>query len=366
MSPNVVSNDAVVTIVGIRFRPAGRIYYFDPQGETYTTGQYVIVETVRGVEAGRVVIAPKKIPERELSDALKPVLRMASEDELRMMLSFKAKEKEALIQCDRHVQQHKLPMKLVEAEYTFDGSRLTFYFIAEERVDFRALVRDLAATFRTRIELRQIGARDQAKLQGGVGICGKTLCCSSWITDFGVVSIKMAKEQDLPLNPAKISGVCGRLLCCLAYENDVYAQAKQTMPPVGSYIDTPSGTGRVVSINVPRSSVEAMLESGAIVVVPVPQSAQATVNRGACCASGACGIAAAQTGKANGGSGSTCGCGKPDCGSGGACSCGKGGAAGVEKGAGTGAAAGSGRGCGTCGIKRKADPRVRDETYSVR
>ncbi len=183
-----------VTVVGIRFRPAGRIYHFDPQGASYATGQYVIVETVRGVEAGRVVIASKKMAESALSDPLKPVVRLATEDELRMMLSFKSKEKEALVQCAYHVGQHKLPMKLVEAEYTFDGSRLTFYFTADERVDFRALVRDLAATFRTRIELRQIGARDQAKLQSGVGPCGKTLCCSSWISDFGVVSINMAKE----------------------------------------------------------------------------------------------------------------------------------------------------------------------------
>src|SRR6266702_6256731 len=253
--------EGVVIIVGIRFRPAGRIYYFDPQGQSYTTGQYVIVETVRGVEAGRVVIAPKKIAERDLSDLLKPVLRLATEDELRMMLSFKSKEKEALVRCAERITQHNLPMKLVEAEYTFDGSRLTFYFTADERVDFRALVRDLAATFRTRIELRQIGARDQAKLQGGVGPCGKTLCCSSWITDFGAVSIKMAKEHGLPLNPSKISGVCGRLLCCLSYENDNYIQAKQQMPQIGTMLPTPSGIGKVVSINVPKESVDVMLES---------------------------------------------------------------------------------------------------------
>ena len=366
MSPTVTTGDVVVTIVGIRFRPAGRIYYFDPQGQAYTTGQYVIVETVRGVEAGRVVIAPKKIPERELSDPLKPVQRLASEDELRMMLSYKGKEKEALAQCDRQVKQHKLPMKLVEAEYTFDGSRLTFYFVAEERVDFRALVRDLAATFRTRIELRQIGARDQAKLQGGVGICGKTLCCSSWITDFGVVSIKMAKEQDLPLNPAKISGVCGRLLCCLAYENDTYAQAKQTMPPVGSIMDTPSGTGRVVSINVPRSSIEVMLESGVIIQVPVSQQ---PAKGGMCCASGACGIAAVKAGDAsNSGAGGSCGtggCGKPDCGSGGSCSCGKGGAASSESNRtdnATGSNITSSRGCGSCGLKRKTTAHTLAET----
>src|SRR5207248_4287006 len=286
--------EKIVTIVGIRFRPAGRIYYFDPQGQSYNTGQYVIVETVRGVEAGRVVIASKKVAESDLSDPLKPVLRLANEDELRMMLSFKSKEKESLVQCAQQVQQHNLPMKLVEAEYTFDGSCLTFYFTADERVDFRALVRDLAATFRTRIELRQIGARDQAKLQGGVGMCGKTLCCSSWITKFGVVSIKMAKEQGLPLNPSKISGVCGRLLCCLAYENDNYIQAKQQMPQIGAWLNTPSGPGKVVSVNVPTNSVEVMLESG--VTIQVPVEGQQTGGCGGCsvkkgngCGNGGCG-----------------------------------------------------------------------------
>jgi len=313
--------EKIVTIVGIRFRPAGRIYYFDPQGASYSTGQYVIVETSRGVEAGRVVIASKKLAERELSDPLKPVLRLANEDELRMMLSFKTKEKEALVQCAQQVQQHNLPMKLVETEYTFDGSRLTFYFTADERVDFRALVRDLAATFRTRIELRQIGARDQAKLQGGVGMCGKTLCCSSWISDFGVVSIKMAKEQDLPLNPSKISGVCGRLLCCLAYENDNYIQAKQSMPQVGTLLDTPGGQGKVVSINVPKESVEVMLESGVIIQVPVNDQ----VSGGVC---GSCD--------------SKGGCSRGGCGSGGS------GGGGCSKGGG-GCSKGGG-GCGSCGI----------------
>jgi cell fate regulator YaaT (PSP1 superfamily) len=315
------TSEKIVTIVGIRFRPAGRIYHFDPQGAAYTTGQYVIVETVRGVEAGRVVIASKKLAERELSDPLKPVLRLAHEDELRLMLSFKGKEKDALVQCAQHVQQHNLPMKLVEAEYTFDGSRLTFYFTADERVDFRALVRDLAATFRTRIELRQIGARDQAKLQGGVGMCGKTLCCSSWITDFGVVSIKMAKEQDLPLNPSKISGVCGRLLCCLSYENDNYIQAKQNMPQVGSLLDTPGGQGKVVSVNVPKESVDVLLESGAIVQVPMNQQASGS----ACMSCGSTG------GCKSGGGCSTGGGGCSSCGSTGGCSKGRG-------------------GCGSCGI----------------
>src|SRR5437588_9149981 len=296
--------EKIVTIVGIRFRPAGRIYYFDPQGASYSTGQYVIVETSRGVEAGRVVIASKKLAERELSDPLKPVLRLANEDELRMMLSFKGKEKEALVQCAQQVQQHNLPMKLVEAEYTFDGSRLTFYFTADERVDFRALVRDLAATFRTRIELRQIGARDQAKLQGGVGMCGKTLCCSSWISDFGVISIKMAKEQGLPLNPSKISGVCGRLLCCLSYENDNYIQAKQSMPPLGSMLNTPSGPGKVVSINVPQNSVEVMLESGVTIQIPVNQQKASKAGCGSCSLNGS----RSDNSESNSGSAS-CGCG---------------------------------------------------------
>ncbi len=317
------STEKTVTIVGIRFRPAGRIYHFDPQGQTFTTGQYVIVETVRGIEAGRVVIAPKKVAESELSDPLKPVLRLATEEELRMMLSYKSQEKEALILCAERIAQHHLPMKLVEAEYTFDGSRLTFYFTADERVDFRTLVRDLAANFRTRIELRQIGARDQAKLQGGVGICGKTLCCSSWITEFGVVSIKMAKEPGLPLNPSKISGVCGRLLCCLAYENDNYIQAKQQMPQLGTILHTPSGPGKVVSINVPTNSVEVMLESGVTIQIPVETMGEQKV--GGC---GSCSV------KGGGG----CGCGGGGCGSKG---CGKGGCS-------TGQCSSGG-----CGVKKK-------------
>src|SRR6266480_5257738 len=348
--------EKIVIIVGIRFRPAGRIYYFDPQGGSYSTGQYVIVETSRGVEAGRVVIASKKLAERELSDPLKPVLRLANEDELRMMLSFKSKEKEALVQCAQQVQQHNLPMKLVETEYTFDGSRLTFYFTADERVDFRALVRDLAATFRTRIELRQIGARDQAKLQGGLGPCGKTLCCSSWITEFGVISIKMAKEQGLPLNPAKISGVCGRLLCCLSYENDNYIQAKQSMPQVGAILRTPSGPGRVVSINVPQESVEVMLESGVTIQIPVNQSSgpvaqlveQKIESKGGC---GSCRLN--KSGGGNGGSG--CGScslnksgGGESGGSGGSgCSCGSGGG-----GCGSGSCGTKSGSCSTCGVKR--------------
>ncbi|MGZ3601944.1 MAG: PSP1 domain-containing protein [Ktedonobacterales bacterium] len=259
-------------VVGIRFRPAGRIYYYDPAGHQLKVGQWVIVESAKGVECGRVVIAPRQVETSELgSDGLKPVQRVASEDDLRQMLAYKSKEKDALRRCSQRVTHHNLPMKLVEADYTYDGSRLTFYFTAEERVDFRALVRDLASLFHTRIELRQIGARDHAKLLGGVGVCGKTLCCSSWLTEFNVVSIKMAKEQGLPLNTAKISGVCGRLMCCLAYENDDYVAAKQEMPTYGEIVVTPSGAGRVVGINVPRESVEVSLESGAVITIPVKE-----------------------------------------------------------------------------------------------
>ncbi len=348
MMLSTASTENVVVIVGIRFRPAGRIYYFDPQGQTYTTGQYVVVETVRGMEAGRVVIAPRKMAESELSDALKPVLRQASEDELRMMLSFKSKEKDALMQCAKHVAQHALPMKLVEAEYAFDGSRLTFYFTADERVDFRALVRDLAATFRTRIELRQIGARDQAKLLGGLGPCGKTLCCSSWITDFGVISIKMAKEQNLPLNPAKISGVCGRLLCCLSYENDNYIQARQQMPQVGAVLETPSGSGRVIAINVPKNTVEVMLESGATIEVPVEPieaSARAMGGCGSCSARGAgkcgtCGANKSVGASKNASAGATKSVSASPGANNGACSCGK-----------SSCTCGGQGGCTSCGVK---------------
>src|SRR5437867_414130 len=338
-------SENVVTITGVRFRPAGRIYYFDPQGQTFTNGQFVIVETVRGVEAGRVVIAAKKLLESDLSDPLKPVLRLATDDELRMMLSFKNKEKDALVRCAERIRQHSLPMKLVESEYTFDGSRLTFYFTADERVDFRALVRDLAAAFRTRIELRQIGARDQAKLQGGLGPCGKTLCCSSWIADFGVISIKMAKEQGLPLNPTKISGVCGRLLCCLSYENENYIQAKQSMPQIGAILNTPSGPGKVVSINVPQESVEVMLESGVTIQIPVNQSSQ---SQGPVAQ-----LAEQRMGMESKGGCGSCSLNK----SGGGCSCGKGGGGCGSGGCGGGCGSGScgkkgGGGCSTCGVKR--------------
>lgn len=258
-------------VAGVRFRPSGRIYFYGARHFPHLkTGQYVIVDTPRGKEVARVVIAPKQIEMSEMIDPIKDIDSLAEEDDLRLMLSFKTKEREALISCNRKVLDHQLPMKLVEAEYAYDGSRLTFYFYAENRVDFRQLVRDLAATFHTRIELRQIGSRDHAKHLGGLGPCGKTLCCSSWLSDFDAVSIKMAKEQSLPPNPAKISGVCGRLMCCLAFENETYIDAKKAMPAINESVTTPSGIGRVTAINVPKSSVDVVLESGATVTYPIP------------------------------------------------------------------------------------------------
>jgi cell fate regulator YaaT (PSP1 superfamily) len=287
-------------VVGVRFRPAGRIYYYTPNGFDLKTGQWVIVESQKGIECGRVVIAPREVAVAELGTSeLKPVMRLAEEDDLRQMLTFKAREKGALHECAARVARHGLPMKLAEAEYTYDGTRLTFYFTAEQRVDFRGLVRDLAGHFHTRIELRQIGARDHAKLLGGVGVCGKTLCCSSWLTEFNVVSIKMAKEQGLPLNTNKISGVCGRLMCCLAYENENYIEAKARMPEQGMVVTTLSGIGRVTGINVPRDAVEVTLESGAVIMVPV-REVEGYEDRTP--------PAPAQNGHDDGG------CGKPNCG----------------------------------------------------
>jgi cell fate regulator YaaT (PSP1 superfamily) len=253
-------------VVGVRFGPATKIYSFDPgEFEDLQAGDYVIVETVRGRELGRVVQPPHEVPEGEIVGKLKPVVRKAEPWDLLLAESFAAKEKEALEICKAKVAEHQLPMKLVRAEYNFDGSHLTFYFTAEHRVDFRALVRDLAKTFKTRIELRQIGVRDEAKLMGGLGPCGRPLCCSTWLCEFAPTSIKMAKQQDLPLNPSEISGICGRLLCCLSYEHNFYAEVKARLPKVGSTITTPEGPGKVISHNVLAGTVRVQLPSEAII-----------------------------------------------------------------------------------------------------
>ncbi len=250
-------------IVGIRFKRAGKVYYFDPAGVDLKAYDYVVVQTARGIEMGQVAIAPKQVLESELTAELKPIVRKATEEDIKRAQDFAAKEGSAMAECAKMIAKLNLPMKLVEAEYNIDGSRLTFYFTAEERVDFRELVRELTGFFKTRIELRQIGPRDQAKQIGGMGRCGRTLCCVSYLTEFAPVSIKMAKEQDLPLDPMKISGVCGRLQCCLAYENAQYHEAKARMPRRGQRVSTPSGMGFVLGTNPLKETVLVELESKA-------------------------------------------------------------------------------------------------------
>jgi cell fate regulator YaaT (PSP1 superfamily) len=249
-------------IVGIRFSPAGKIYYFDPTGlEGIQMGEFLVVETSRGEEVGRVVIPPCDIDDEEVTKRLKSVQRRATALDLTQMVFYRHKEQQALARCQEKVHDHNLPMKVVRAEYNYDGSRLVFFFAAEKRVDFRSLVQDLARSFRARIELRQIGVRDEAKFLGGMGRCGRTLCCTTWLTEFNPVSIKMAKLQDLPLSPMDISGVCGRLLCCLAYESDQYASIKEELPKAGAVIDTPRGKGKVVEVNVIKETVQVELEN---------------------------------------------------------------------------------------------------------
>jgi cell fate regulator YaaT (PSP1 superfamily) len=256
-------------IVGVRFKRAGKVYYFDPAGIELKIIDSVVVQTARGVEVGQVAIAPKQVLQSDVTAELKPIVRKASAEDIKRAQEFAAREKAALGDCARMVTRMKLPMKLVSAEYNMDGTRLTFYFTAEERVDFRELVRELTSFFKTRIELRQIGPRDQAKLVGGMGRCGRLLCCVSFLSEFDPVSIKMAKEQDLPLDPMKISGVCGRLLCCLAYESRQYHEAKEKMPRKGQPVNSPSGPGVVVGGNPLKETVLVELESQATVEVPL-------------------------------------------------------------------------------------------------
>lgn len=247
-------------VVGIRFKDSGKIYYFDPNGLTpLLQGDQVIVETVRGPELAKVAYPPGDVSEDEVVGELKPVLRRAEPIDFERLNSLNSRQSEVLARCSEKIIEHGLPMRLVKAEYSFDGSRLTFYFTAEKRVDFRMLVRDLARLFRARIELRQIGPRDEAKLLGGIGPCGRILCCSTFLPDYARVSIKMAKDQDLPLNPIKISGVCGRLLCCLAYEHEQYLQIKAELPRKGAWVQTPDGPGEVISVNVVRETVSVEL-----------------------------------------------------------------------------------------------------------
>ncbi len=235
-----------VEIVGVNFREAGKIYYFSPKDFKLNVGDRVIVETSRGVELGLVKVANKVIDSAEIVSPLKPVTRPATSQDVEQYEKNRAAEAEAIAICEKKVQAHGLGMKLVGAEYTFDKSKLIFYFTCESRVDFRELVRDLASTFRTRIELRQIGIRDEAKMLGGLGVCGRKLCCANFLSDFVQVSIKMAKEQNFSLNSSKVSGVCGRLMCCLRYEHETYEEAIKQTPPCGSVVKTPDGEGVIV------------------------------------------------------------------------------------------------------------------------
>ena len=239
----------MIKIVGVRFKNAGKIYYFDPVDFEIEKNIDVVVETARGLEYGKIVVGPKEIEEEKLSSPLKPIIRIATEEDKAIYRENKEKAKETFEICQQKIKEHGLTMFLIDCEYTFDRNKLIFYFTAEGRIDFRELVKDLASIFKTRIELRQIGVRDEAKSIGGLGTCGRKLCCSSWLGDFQPVSIKMAKDQSLSLNPTKISGICGRLFCCLKYEHDVYVEAIEKMPVVGSVVKVENQKGKVIEIN---------------------------------------------------------------------------------------------------------------------
>ncbi len=248
-------------IIGVRFKELGKVYSFDPHGTPVQLGQKVIVETARGIELGEVALANKMVEDSEIVSPLKGLVRVATEEDLRRAEQHRQKEKEAFAICSECIEKHDIDMHLVDAEYTFDGAKLMFYFTSDGRVDFRELLKELARIFRTRIDLRQIGVRDEAKMLGGIGICGRPFCCSSFLEEFQPVSIKMAKEQSLSLNPMKISGACGRLMCCLKYEQAAYEDLTKRVPPVGSLVETPDGRGVVTEATLLRERVKVHLDS---------------------------------------------------------------------------------------------------------
>ncbi len=247
----------MVKVIGVRFKKAGKIYYFDPDEFEINEGDKVIVETARGIEFGNVVVGKKMVHEEEIVQPLKKVVRIATEKDLAHHRENIQNKERALSICQEKIEKHGLKMKLIDVEYTFDNNKIIFYFTAEGRVDFRELVKDLAAIFKMRIELRQIGVRDEAKMLGGIGTCGKSLCCASWLGEFDPVSIKMAKVQNLSLNPTKISGTCGRLMCCLKFESDIYQMLRDNLPEVGERVMTPEGIGRVIESNILEEKVKA-------------------------------------------------------------------------------------------------------------
>lgn len=247
-------------VIGVRFRKAGKVYYFSPGDQIIKNGQHVIVETARGVEYGYVVLGTHEVDDKKVVQPLKPVIRMATDEDEAIEQKNKEKEKEAFKICQEKIRKHELEMKLIDAEYTFDNNKVLFYFTADGRIDFRELVKDLASVFKTRIELRQIGVRDETKIVGGIGICGQPLCCTSYLSEFIPVSIKMAKEQNLSLNPTKISGVCGRLMCCLKYEEETYEELNGRLPNIGDYVTTDDGLkGEVHSVSILRQLVKVVV-----------------------------------------------------------------------------------------------------------
>ncbi|MGM9551346.1 MAG: stage 0 sporulation family protein [Clostridia bacterium] len=249
-------------VIGVKFKRVGKTYYFSPNGTNPQVGDDVIVETARGVEYGRVAMGIKEVEDEEIVAPLKPIIRVATKEDAKTLEENKKKQVEAFKICEEKIAHHKLDMKLVDVEYTFDCNKVLFYFTSDKRVDFRELVKDLASVFRTRIELRQIGVRDEAKMLGGLGVCGRNLCCVQYLDDFQPVSIKMAKEQGLSLNPTKISGNCGRLMCCLKYEQDCYEELLKTTPRVGALVSTPSGKGNVISVSLLKEKVKVQLTKG--------------------------------------------------------------------------------------------------------
>lgn len=262
----------MVKVVGVRFKNVGKVYYFSPNGFELKVRDKVIVETARGLECGEVTFSDRGIPDDELTSELKPVLRPANKNDLKIVAENKEKEKEAFDICLKKIEAHNLKMKLVDVEYTLDRNKILFYFTADGRVDFRELVKDLASVFRTRIELRQIGVRDESKMLGGLGVCGRPFCCNTFLGEFQPVSVKMAKEQSLSLSPVKISGTCGRLMCCLKYEQDAYEHLLRVTPKNGAIVDTPEGRGTVVDFNLLTGILKIRLDSK-------PQAAPLVIDR---------------------------------------------------------------------------------------
>lgn len=269
-------------VIGVRFKNMGKVYYFDPNSEKLSADDHVVVETARGVECGEVAMANRDVADDSIVQPLKKVIRKATKDDLRRVAENELKAKNAFTQCEKKIAERGLEMKLVDVEYTFDNSKILFYFTADGRVDFRELVKDLAGIFHTRIELRQIGVRDEAKMIGGLGCCGRELCCSSYLDDFHPVSINMAKDQNLSLNPAKISGVCGRLMCCLKYEHEAYAELQKVTPRQGSVVDTPEGRGKVISTQMLRGTCKVQLDDSPEHSLTEFQCTQCCMVKGAC------------------------------------------------------------------------------------